>query len=270
MNINETRNIFVEYYPNLPIAVKKAVKFTLENWVAMKEITAVSAPFEFTAVESLAFLNSLPKLPTDARVEDETFISKLNCAVAALRTDLNVWCRLEDLPNEEWRDVVGYEGHYQVSNYGRVKSFYGNQVWIRKLIRKPVVIKDGYIQVSLDKDGARKCTCLHVVVAQAFIPNPENKPMVHHRDNAPANNCVWNLNWATNSENQKHAVEFGTKKIGYENPRAVLTPEEVRFVRSHYIPKDKEYGLAAFSRRLGVGLSTLKRVVSGQSYRNVE
>ncbi|MBQ6006033.1 MAG: HNH endonuclease [Selenomonadaceae bacterium] len=270
MTIMEARDIFVDYYPNLPLAVKKAVKFTFENWDAMKNIPAASVPFEFTVDEALAFLKDLPKLPTDAREEDATFILRLNCAVAALQTDLSIWLRLEDLPHEDWRDVVGYEGHYQVSNYGRVKSFYGNQVLIRKLVRKPVVIKDGYIQVSLDKGGSRKCTGVHMVVAQTFIPNPENKPIVNHQNGNPGNNCVWNLNWVTNGENQQHAVEIGTKKIGYNNPRAKLTPDQVRYIRSHYIPKDKEFGLSAFSRRFGVGLSTLKRVVNGQGYRNVD
>ncbi|MBR3497884.1 MAG: hypothetical protein IKO05_02695 [Selenomonadaceae bacterium] len=270
MNVEEARNIFAEFYPNLPLAVKKAVKFTLTNWDEMRNIPPAPPPFEFTVDDALAFLNDLPKLPTDARVEDKTFISKLNCAVAALQTDLNVWCRLEDFPHEEWRDIAGYEGHYQVSNYGRVKSFYCNKVTLRKIIRKPVVIKDGYIQVSLDKDGERKCVGLHIIVAKTFLPNPENKPLVNHESNDPANNCVWNLNWATNSENQNHAVRIGTKKIGYRNPRAKLTPDQVRFIREHYIPRDKEFSLAAFSRKFGVGITTLKRVVTGQGYKNVE
>ena len=270
MNVEEARNIFAEFYPNLPLAVKKAVKFTLANWDEMRNIPQAPPPFEFTVDDAPAFLNDLPKLPTDARVEDKTFISKLNCAVAALQTDLNVWCRLEDFPHEEWRDIVGYEGHYQVSNYGRVKSFYCNKVTLRKIIRKPVVIKDGYIQVSLDKDGERKCVGLHVVVAETFLTNPESKPLVNHESNTPANNCVWNLNWSTNSENQKHAVRIGTKKIGCDNPRAKLKPDQVRFIREHYIPRDKEFSLAAFSRKFGIGISTLKRVVNGQSYKNVE
>ena len=64
-------------------------------------------------------MKSLPKLPTDSREEDKDFIEKLNRAVFFLQGDLNIWLSLEDLPHEEWRDVVGYEGHYQVSNYGR-------------------------------------------------------------------------------------------------------------------------------------------------------
>ena len=270
MNVEEARNIFVEFYSNLPLAVKKAVKFTLTNWDEMKNIPLAPQPFEFTVAEAKSFLQSLSALPTDARVEDKIFISKLNCAVATLRADLNVWCGLGDFPHEEWRDIAGYEEHYQVSNYGRVKSFYCNKVTIRKIIRKPVVIKDGYIQVSLAKDGERKCVGLHIVVAKSFLPNTEGKPLVNHENNDPSNNCVWNLNWATNSENQKHAVRNGMKKIGCANPRAKLTEDDVRYIRAHYIPRDKEFSLAAFSRKFDVGITTLKRVVTRQGYKNVE
>jgi len=121
-------------------------------------------------------------------------------------------------------------------------------VTLRKIIRKPVVIKDGYIQVSLDKDGERKCVGLHIIVAKTFLPNPENKPIVNHESNAPANNCVWNLNWATNSENQKHAVKMGVKKVGCEFTGSKLTEKQVRYIRGHYIPRHCEFGQAAFAR----------------------
>ena len=265
MDVEEARNIFAKFYPNLPLAVKKAVKFTLANRNEMKNIPLALQPFEFTVAEAKSFLQSLSALPTDARVEDKIFISKLNCAVAALQTDLSVWCRLEDFPHEEWRDVAGFEGHYQVSNYGRIKSFKNHIVIIMRFI----YTKDGYLEASLSKNGVKKRTGVHVVVAKAFIPNPENKPQVNHENTNSLNNCLWNLNWATNSENQKHAVRIGTKKIGYRNPRAKLTPDQVRFIREHYIPRDKEFSLAAFSRKFGVGITTLKKVVTEQGYKNV-
>ncbi len=265
MNINEARNIFVEYYPNLPLCVKKAVKFTLENWDAMKAIPALPAPFEFTVVESLAFLNSLPKLPTDARVEDETFISKLNCAVAAMRTDLNVWCRLENLPYEEWRDVVGYEGDYQISNYGRIKSFKNHKV----IIMRFTYTKDGYLEASFSKNGVKKRIGVHVVVAKAFIPNPDDKPQVNHEDTNSLNNCLWNLNWATNQENQQHAIKMGVKKVGCGFPGSKLTEEQVRFIRSHYIPRHPEFGQAALSRKLGICKSCIADIINHKSYKDV-
>ena len=209
-------------------------------------------------------------LPTDVRKEDKNFIAKLNAAVNVLRNDLDIWLNLKDLPHEEWLDVIGYEKLYQISNYGRVKSFHNGKIAIRKLIRKPVVIKDVYIQVSLDKNHVRKCMNLHVLVALNFIPNPENRPLVNHEDNNPANNCIWNLNWATNGENQKHAVKIGTKKIGCANPRAKLTANNVRYIRANYIPKNKEFGAVALSKKFGIGLSTFKRIITGKSYQDVD
>ena len=266
MNIKEARNIFVEYYPNLPLAMKKAIKFTLENWDEMRNIPVTPAPFEFSVDSALAFLNDLPKLPTDARQEDSTFISKLNCAVGTLKTNFSVWLRLEDFPHEEWRDIIGYEGLYQVSNFGRIKSFHKNKVIIRNL----VTLTEGYKQVSLDKDGKRKCKNVHELVAKAFLTNPENKPIIDHYDRNTTNNCVWNLSWVTNSENQRRAVELGSKKCGCDNPRSNFTPEQVREIRRLYVRGSHEFSSVALAKKFGVAISTIKRIVNGKSYKNVE
>ena len=266
MTILEARNIFVDYYPNLPLAVKKAVKFTLENWDEMKNIPATSAPFEFTVDEALAFLKDLPKLPTDAREEDATFILKLNCAVAALQTDLSIWLGLEDLPHEDWRDIVGYEGHYQVSNYGRVKSFKNHMVKIMRFI----YTKDGYLEATLSKDGIKKRTGVHVLVAKAFIPNIEDKPQVNHEDTNSLNNCLWNLNWATNQENQRHAIKMGVKRVGCEFPGSKLKAEQVRYIREHYTPRHHEFGQSALSRKFGICKSSIADVIHRKSYKDVE
>ena len=106
MNIVKAKEIFVRYYSTLPIAVKQAVNFTLENWNEMKTTPIESAQFTFTAADAKSFLQNLPALPTDARKEDKTFISKLNLAVSSLRNNLDVWLGLENLPHEEWRDVI--------------------------------------------------------------------------------------------------------------------------------------------------------------------
>ena len=172
---------------------------------------------------------------------------------------------LQDLPDEQWRDVVGYEGLYQVSNFGRVKSFHKGKV----IIRKPVTLSDGYQQVSLDKNGKRKCMGIHVLVAKMFIPNPENKPMVDHYDRNPANNTVRNLSWVTNSENQRRAVELGSKKCGCDNPRSNLSPEQVREIRRLYVRRSHEFGSVALAKMFGVSVSTIKRIVNGTSYKNV-
>lgn len=103
---------------------------------------------------------------------------------------------------EIWKDVVGYEGLYQVSNLGRIKSGY-----------KPIILQSGvcrgYLIVNLYKNKKGLSRKVHRLVAQAFIPNPENKPTVNHKDGNKQNNCVDNLEWATVKEQNIHANKTG-------------------------------------------------------------
>ena len=109
---------------------------------------------------------------------------------------------------EVWKDIPGYEGLYQVSNLGRVKSLprlrYNGNTWYltKEIVRKPCIGEQGYERVTLSKDKVKKTHLVHRLVAIAFIPNPENKPEVNHiREFEKRNNCVDNLEWATSEEN---------------------------------------------------------------------
>lgn len=103
---------------------------------------------------------------------------------------------------EEWKDVVGYEELYQVNNSGKVRSHYKGE-W--KII-SDCSTKYGYKVVLLYKDGVRKSARVHRLVAEAFIPNPNNYPYINHKDENPANNCVENLEWCT----AKYNINYGT------------------------------------------------------------
>ncbi|QVU02042.1 HNH endonuclease family protein [Enterococcus phage vB_EfaS_785CS] len=103
---------------------------------------------------------------------------------------------------EIWKDIEGYEGDYQVSNLGRVKSF----KYKSERILKPCVDKDGYRDVRLCKHNKPKHFKIHRLVAEAFIPNPENKPQVNHIDEDKVNNMVSNLEWVTPKENNNHGT----------------------------------------------------------------
>lgn len=125
---------------------------------------------------------------------------------------------------EVFKDVLGYEGLYQVSNFGRVKSLKRKNVFYcglkKEYLERPVKEKilnfsksnRGYLQVCLTKNGKYKTYTVHRLVAKAFIDNPLNKKTVNHIDGNKLNNCVYNLEWATSSENTKHAFDNGLSK----------------------------------------------------------
>ena len=105
--------------------------------------------------------------------------------------------------DEIWRDIEGYEGLYQISNKGRVKSL----KWGKERILRPVIDKHGYMFVYLYNDNARKYFKIHRLVAQAFIPNIYNLSEVNHKDENKLNNCVENLEWMTHIDN----CNYGTR-----------------------------------------------------------
>lgn len=109
---------------------------------------------------------------------------------------------------EEWRDVVGYEGMYQVSSEGRVKSLSRTSLSghvLKERILKPSNTR-GYLMANLTKDGCEKKFLIHRLVAVAFIPNPNGKPEINHLNEIKGDNRVDNLEWCTRSENINHGT----------------------------------------------------------------
>ena len=110
---------------------------------------------------------------------------------------------------EIWKDIKGYEGLYQVSNLGRVKSFnYMNtgkeKIKTPTLQKKYTMKQGGYLQTTLYKNNKSKTVLVHRLVAEAFIPNPDNLPQVNHKDYNKTNNCVENLEWCSAKYNSNH------------------------------------------------------------------
>lgn len=108
---------------------------------------------------------------------------------------------------EIWKDIVGYEGLYQISNKGRVKSFHNRcsyKVSEIYKIRALTISENGYFTITLYKNGVRSFRKVHRLVAEAFIPNPLNKYTVNHKDFIKTNNYTSNLEWMTIKENIHH------------------------------------------------------------------
>lgn len=127
---------------------------------------------------------------------------------------------------EEWKDVVGYEGLYQVSDWGNVRSLNYNKTGQIKLL-KQAIAKDDYLVVCLHKNGKQKEGKVHRLVATAWIPNPEGKKEVGHLKTLAngledkTSNEAWNLAWMTREENANYGTigeRLSEGKIGDKNP----------------------------------------------------
>ena len=122
--------------------------------------------------------------------------------------------------NEEWRDIEGYEGLYQISNLGRVRSLNcrGHKGCIG--ILTPRLDGKGYEMVALYKEGKARNIKVHRLVAQAFIPNPNNYPQVNHKDENKTNNDVKNLEWCTNEYNHNYGTR--NERVGKSLSKKVI------------------------------------------------
>ena len=118
---------------------------------------------------------------------------------------------------EVWKPIPGYEGLYEVSSYGRVKSIATQKTYLDgfrstpQRIMKPHVINGGYLQLMLTHSHIRKAHLVHRLVAESFIENPQKFPQVNHIDGDKLNNRVENLEWCTAKENMAHSVLYGIR-----------------------------------------------------------
>ena len=169
--------------------------------------------------------------------------------------------------DELWATIAGFED-YEISTLGRVRS----HKYQRSSILKPRITHDGYVWYSLSKNGKGYTRRANRLVAEAFIPNPENKPTVNHIDGDKLNNTVENLEWMTKEEQMRHAYSNGLKKPvrGVLQGNSVLTEDEVREIRRVYKGHDPEYGMKALAKKYGVSEPTIDKCVRRVSYKNVD
>jgi len=166
---------------------------------------------------------------------------------------------------EIWKDIVGYEGYYQVSNYGRIRTLdkISKNRWGEYLkrgkMRKLYLTKHGYVQMDLSKFGRKKSFKVHRLLAIAFIPNPENKRCVNHIDGNKTNNHIDNLEWVTDSENVIHGFKIGliTRPLGQDHHGSKLTDKDVLYIRS-----EKSISNVEIAKKYGLCRSTIIKIKS--------
>lgn len=174
---------------------------------------------------------------------------------------------------EEWRDIEGFDGWYQVSNTGKVRSCCNSHGTRGKWkLRALSANHDGYLKVRLNKGDKDLTQRVHTLVAEAFLPNPRGYDTVNHKDGNKTNNAVDNLEWADRSEQMIHAYKLGLKKPmrGSSNCNAKLSDDDVRYIRSHYKRLSQEFGTVALGRKFGLTNAAVGKVVRGETYQEVK
>lgn len=155
---------------------------------------------------------------------------------------------------EIWVDIRGYDGKYQVSNLGRIKSLNYNRTG-KPRIMLPHEGKDGALSVQLCKDGAIKMFRVHRLVADAFIPNPTNSPEINHKDENPKNNSVSNLEWCDRVYNNNYGTR--TERASATLSKPVVQLFEGKFVAVYRSAKEA-------SQKTGISHKNIRRCCRGE------
>ena len=179
------------------------------------------------------------------------------------------------ITKETWRDVVDYEGYYQVSNLGGVRSL-DRKARLRDLTRtcpgmvlKQTAVQLGSIQyykVSLSVKNTIKHKLVHRLVAQTFIPNPKNKEQVNHIDFNGLNNRLENLEWTTPKENSRHSMHRYIPPAGERNGQSKLTTEDVLEIRKKDLVECNKKKLA---RDYGVCVRSIDNIITRATWRHI-
>lgn len=173
---------------------------------------------------------------------------------------------------EIFKDVENYEGYYQISNLGRIKSlqrFAKNHSGFKKVLKErylnPIITKTGYYVVSFKKDGIKKTFKVHRLIAIAFIDKVEGKEFINHKNGIKTDNRIENLEWCSIAENNIHSRQTGlTNQDGYNSSSSKLTEQQVIFIRSSGL------SLKQLAFMFKVGFTTVYKAKNRITYINVD
>lgn len=177
---------------------------------------------------------------------------------------------------EIWKPVVGFEGHYEISDLGNCRSVerpvqtrnrWGPMTVVRRSRQLMPLPVGKYLGAQLSKEGKIKFRTLHTLVAEAFLGERPKGFDCCHMDGNPHNNTLVNLKWATKRENQSHRVQHGTHNRGARAYQAILTEDGVREIR-----RRRQAGeiLVGMGKQYGVSDAAIWRAAVGKSWRHLE
>ena len=192
------------------------------------------------------------------------------------------WLSLEDLPNERWKDIEGYEGLYQISDYGRVKSLerYTNNQYGKLQIKK-ITYDKHYFCVTLVKHGVHKRFNVHVLVAKYFIPNPNNYPQVLHKKAVSdgGTNYANNLYWGTQKDNMQDRKRDGhfefsqetRNKLSEKSSKSVVQfTKDGKFVKIYKSARDVERKTGIKNNNIGSCCKGKRKSIGGYKWKYYE
>ena len=165
---------------------------------------------------------------------------------------------------EVWKDIIGLEDYYKVSNFGNVFSKRSNK------IIKPALLENGYLRVQSKLNGEIIRFRVHKAVAETFVKLKRDDQMfVNHINGDKQDNHYLNLEWCTLSENQTHARAIGLRSMKYEKESRKLSDADVKFIRDNHTKGCKEHGVAGLSKMFKVSRSIITRLLKGETYKDV-
>jgi len=170
----------------------------------------------------------------------------------------------------ELKDVIGFEDLYKIDERGKLHS--NPRQGTKGKIIKGSITKHGYLRYGLKTKNKKQVNRFaHVLVAMAFIPNPDNLKEVNHEDGDKLNNSVTNLKWCTRSYNVKHAYDTGIKqanpRLGEAHPGSKLNNETVMLIRNEY--KGKNTSHQKLGIKYGVSAGVIGRIVNNKSWKHI-